>query len=382
MPRARSEPDRCPGALSLHEAQDGRLARVRVPGGRLSAAQLAALGRAAQLGNGLVELTSRANVQIRGLPADADPAPLLRECGLLRSDAHDRVRNVIASPLAGRHPASLAPTDAVVEELDARLCADAELAALPGRFLFAVDDGSGLALGHTADVALVARDPETFVLALAGFATAVETTSAAAVAVAAARAFLAARGEEWRVTDLPDGPAALARRLGTCRAGPLARTRAALAPGWLEQRDGRHALTALAPLGRLDAGALAAFGEIRLSTERTITLVDQETRAAERSLRALGLVTEDGSGWAGLSACAGLGRCAKARADVRAAAAARATARRPGAPREHWTACERRCGEPAGQPVTVSACAGGIVVRRSGEERVVADVPEALAVLA
>jgi precorrin-3B synthase len=387
MPTGQSRPDRCPGALSLHEAQDGRLARVRVPGGRLSAAQLAALARAAEMGNGLVELTSRANVQIRGLPADAgEPiAELLRAMGLLRSDAHDRVRNVIASPLAGRHPGALAETDAVVEELDARLCADPALAELPRRFLFAVDDGSGLALRHTADVALVARDPDTFLLALAGWATPVATSSAAAAAVAAARAFLEERGEAWRIADLADGPAAVARRLATCVVGPLPRTRNVLTPGWLGQRDGRRALTALVPLGRLDSDALAglaALGEVRLSTERTLTLVDQDTRAAEREVRALGLVVEGDSGWVGLTACAGLGRCAKARVDVRAAASMRAVARRPGAPREHWAACERRCGEWTGQPVAVAAQAGGLVVRARGEERTVADVPDALAVLA
>jgi precorrin-3B synthase len=387
MSKAQSRPDRCPGALALHEAQDGWMARVRVPGGRLSAAQLAALARVAELGNGLVDLTSRANVQVRGLAADAGPelAAPLRGCGLLRSDAHDRVRNVIAGPLAGRHPDALAATDAVVEELDARLCADAELATLPGRFLFAVDDGSGLALGHNADVALVASCPDTFVLALAGWATGAKTSSAAAAAVAAARAFLDERTNEWRVADLPGGPAAIARRLATGLAGPLARKRSALAPGWIEQRDGRGALTALVPLGRLDSAALAALaeiGEVRLSTERTITLVDLESRAVERELRALGLVTEDRSGWVGLTACAGLGRCAKAHADVRSAAAARAAVRRPGAPREHWAACERRCGERAEQPVAVAACADGVVVRRGGEERVVDGVPDALEVLA
>jgi precorrin-3B synthase len=394
MPRALCEPrtagDRCPGALALHEAQDGWLARVRVPGGRLSAAQLRTLAAAAALGNGLVDLTSRGNLQARGLPADAGArlANLLREAGLLPSEAHDRARNIVASPLAGRHPAAVADTDAVVAELDRRLCAEPALAELPGRFLFAVDDGSGLALGHTADVALVARDQATFGLALAGEMTDLVAAAAAATAIAAARAFLAERrdGRAWRIAEVPGGAQAVATRLGGSPTGPLARNRIALSPGWLDQRDGRRALTALVPLGRLDAEALAALaalgGEVRLSTERTITLVDLGSSAAEAMVSDLGLVVEDASGWVGLTACAGLGRCAKARMDVRAAAARRAAARRPGAPREHWAACERRCGERAGQPVAVVAQPDGVTVRRGDEQRTVADEHEALAVLA
>ena len=97
-------------------------------------------------------------------------------------------------------------------------------------------------------------------------------------------------------------------------------------------------------------------GELRLAPNRTLTLLDVDPAAApalRESLASLGLVVVPDSGWEGLSACAGMGACAKAELDVRAAAAERAEQRGPGDPTEHWSACERRCGEPAGVSLPV-----------------------------
>jgi sulfite reductase beta subunit-like hemoprotein len=370
---------------ALHEAEDGALARIRVPGGRVTAGQLRALADAAALGSGLVELTSRANLQLRGLPADAGPelAVRMEEAGLLPSRAHDRVRNVLGSPLAG------VEADAVVGALDQGLCADRALAALPRRFLFAVDDGSGLALDPGTDVALVPADG-VFTLVLGGRPTsarALAAGDAGALALDAARGFLAMRGSAWRLAQEPGGVEAVAERMRVAlgAAAPRAKPAPTLAPGPRRLADGRFAVTAMAPLGRLDGDVVAALaglaGEVRLSRWRTLTVRDVGAADVDRlthALAALGLVVGPGSGWNRLSACPGVGACAKARVDVRSAARRRARVRPAHAGAEHWSACERRCGEPRDARVSVVGTADGIVVSVAGRERMVASMAEAL----
>jgi sulfite reductase beta subunit-like hemoprotein len=396
----RAMPDRCPGVLRLHDAADGALARVRLPGGRADAAALDAIAAVAARGNGLVELTSRAGIQIRGLDAHDVPAiaDRLRAGGLLPSPGHDRVRNILASPVAGRHAASVAGADALVARLDRGLCADPRLAELPGRFLFAVEDGSGTLGPHAADVALVADD-RGWRLWLAGAATTLVATSedaAAQLALDGARAFLALLDGEteraWRVADLGAGAHRLAARLGGALE-PGAGSPPAGAPldlGGLRQADGRVAITALPPLGRLDGAAvrgLAGLAErygvdVRIAQQRTLTLVDvpaPDAPGATAALAAIGLVTTAGSGWRGLSACAGWGACARARVDVREGARARASVRGAATVVEHWSACERGCGRPASARVAVTATADGLMVEAPGGSALVAAVPDALA---
>ena len=404
--------DRCPGALALHEAADGWLARVRLPGGRLTCLQLRALAEIAGLGNDLVELTARANVQVRGLQeaAGEELAARLAAAGLLPSLTHERIRNVLASPLAGRHPRAGADVDALVARLDRELCADVGLAKLPRRFLFLVEDGSGALQGHDHDIALVA-DPTSageFALVLGGVDSGwrAPAEDAPALALAAARLFLATSEGVWRMRDLPKGPRPVIDALA-CTHLPATARRGEHALVWAQaagrevtagrtvQRDGRVALTALVPLGRLQAVQLRALAdvgaEVRLSPWRTLSLVDLPDDAPAAILTAIGLVLDPDSGWAGLSACAGFGACKRARIDVRGAAAARARTRARDAPREHWSACGRRCGELRGTPVIVAADGDGLVLctptsAREGmpagaETRIVADVDAALAML-
>lgn len=378
-PDQRTRQDRCPGILALHEAADGWLARVRVPGGRLSAQALLTLAALSEeFGNGLVDLTSRANLQLRGLRAECGAllAPRLEAVGLLPSAAHDRVRNVLASPLAGRAPDALDDVDAIVGQLDARVMESHRLRDLPGRFCFLVDDGTGAGRELGPDVTIVARGAGRFGVSLDGRPIEFESDgdTAVTVAVAAAEAFVALRGDAWRLSETPGGPPKVAALLGLTLAHTTraARTRN-LGPGVVEQRDGRVALTALAPLGQLWPALLRALAQVsddvRLSARRTVTLVDLAPEALDATrgaLAAADLVLDGDSGWVGLTACAGTAGCPRALADVRSAATERAGVRAATDPAEHWAACERRCGEVQGTPVTVA-------VREAGDVELLSD---------
>ncbi|TLP57783.1 precorrin-3B synthase [Microbispora triticiradicis] len=394
----RAAQDACPGALQVHAAADGALARVRVPGGGLAAGALRELAACArELGAGVVELTSRANVQVRGL---ADPpafAARMAAAGLLPSATHERVRNIVASPLSGRSATAVLDVRPLVADLDAALCGRAALAHLPGRFLFALDDGTGDVLGLGADVTLAAHPDSQPVsqpgggltLLLAGEPVgSVTAGDAVSVALAAAEEFQEVRGDAWRVAELPGGPATIAARLPGRLAvlPPVPVTPATPRRGGPSaQVDGRVALDVIVPLGRLTAGqagllADLAAGEVRLTPWRTVVLPDLAPEAVgpvTEALAGAGLVIDPASPYARLSACTGRPGCAKALADVQADAVRWAESgvpeppglRRPGAePLDagliHWAGCERRCGRPRGRVTDVVATTGGYDVRR------------------
>lgn len=358
--------DACPAVLRLAEAADGGLARVRLPGGFLSATGMTALAdAAAELGGGRLELTSRANVQLRGLAADAgaELGERLRAAGLWPSPTHERVRNIVASPLAGldRSP----DLTGLVEGLDAALCATPRLARLSGRFLFAVDDGRGDVADLGADVVL--QDGTVNGLRVG------DPIDPIAVALAFAEAFLDerdARGSNaWRIADLPHGPDRVRRRaaarLGAC-ATPVVRgdSRACAPPvaGPVEQVGGGHALVLAVPLGRLDAEQMRWLSRVvgarpaRATPWRSVVLPDVAPTLTDTAA-ALGFGVTPDSPWLSVSACAGRPGCANALADVQTDARA-GVGRWPGRA-VHWSGCQRRCGRPTRTEIDVIATGTG-----------------------
>ncbi len=385
----RSAPDSCPGVLRLHHAADGPLARIRLPGGVLTPDQLRVLASAsADLGNGTIELTSRGNVQLRQMHDAAALAQRLAAAELLPSPTHERIRNILASPLSGRIGGH---TDVrpLAAELDTGLRAAPELAGLPGRVLFTLDDGRGDISGFGGDIGVHATGSGEYALVLAGrdHGARIHAGQAVPTILAAAHSFLRLRGEQWRLREVTDGPARILAEL-TLRAEsePVDfAVRHDIPIGWLPQADGRIALGAAVPLGTLPARTaefLAAVEHpIVITPWRSLLLADLDEWTAEQVVRVLapmGLIFDAASPWLRISACAGRPGCAKSLTDVRADATEAVASGRvvpAGEPapdaagidaeqvvaagRQHWSGCDRRCGRPPGAVTDVVAEPGG-----------------------
>lgn len=372
-PVIRERGDACPGALRLHSADDGYLARVRIPGGMLGARAAGLLADAAdRLGDGHIDLTSRGNAQLRGLGASCggELASVLAASGLLPVASHERVRNIVASPLSGLDRSGLPDVAPWVAELDRLLCADEEAVALSGRFLFALDDGRGDVSSLDADVNLLARGPGHALLTTAGTRDGllVSATDAPRAALVAARYFLDAARDAgtraWRVVELPAEQALSVTELGqrltgaavgsTVVADAAAPRGAAPEPGVVEGPGRSAALSVLAPLGRLTTAQwnlLAGLtGRLRLTPWRGVVVPGLTTATAADALAVLadaGLITTPADPWRSVTACTGRPGCARSHSDVRADARA-VTALAGGALPVHWSGCERRCGHPRG----------------------------------
>jgi precorrin-3B synthase len=329
---------------------------------------------------------------------------VLQGAGLLPSLEHDRARNIVASALSGLDGLGRLDITPWVQGLDVILCGTRVLHDLSGRFLIGLDDGRGDVVSLRPDVTVVAVGDGCARLRLSDVDThvTVPATAAPRLAAKAAEAFLAVRrdlgSDAWRVLELPEAPARMVRWLvdagGATGATPGTKATQAAAPprpappqlGVIPGADGRTSLSVLSRLGRVTADqwrtlagvAGLGSGSLRLTPWRGVVLPDVPRGTATSLLRELaadGLVTDDGSPWAGASACAGRPGCGRSLADVRRDASV-VLATTPSGRRRlpvHWSGCERRCGHPSSTHVDVVAGEFGYRVGLSGQENPAVD---------
>lgn len=377
----------CPGVLRPMRAKDGLLVRLKISCAVLPAAALRAIAQAGrEHGNGLFDLTARANLQIRGLREERLPhfIAALRGLGLAgTSAAAEAVRNVLVSPLAGLGGDQNA--HAAARKLEAALAANNDLHALPPKFGFVIDDGSALSLANVP--AAVRFDfqggMQPYAIGIAGRADNAISLGRCGeddipdIAARISRAFLTLS------VKLPEPPRGMAELIESCGADAIAalcglRLAPALRHGAIEEpcpigllrcRAKSH-FGAGAAFGRLDAEMLDAAargagcfgnGEIRLTPWRTIILPlvqECQANAVGDYFTAHGFIVDRGDPRLAVAACGGSSACEHGTTDTRSdALALMSLARMLGTPGTALQVfgCPKGCGRQAGVPLTLTA---------------------------
>jgi precorrin-3B synthase len=370
----------CPGALRPMRSGDGLLLRAKTIGPTLTAEHaLEIVAISESCGNGLIDLSQRAQLQLRGLREATlrEAHERLHGLGMLARDAAtESVLNFIVSPLAGLGAGDAIDARDILDSLARDLADGRDLHALPGKFGFLIDDGGALGLADVStDIRLEAHvaDDEPRVAVIADGArdraVLVRPTEAPATALRLARAFLALRkGREFELRRMRSaiaafGVDALAReaRLASipyrsaCRGAhaseflgvrplpgppsPAAGEKGALsmqgAPCSLSrerserEREGACYAGVGAPFGRLRASDLALLatlarshgaGELRLTPWRAILLPCASESAAREivdSAARRGLIVDACDPRLAVVACPGAPECPQAQGATR-----------------------------------------------------------------
>lgn len=391
-------PSPCPGLLRIVQALDGGICRIKLPGGVLSGGQARAIAEAAERhANGVLELTNRSNLQIRGVRPDA-------EHGLIRAllDANlgpsvpdaDDVRNLMLSPTAGLDRQQLMDTRPLAEDLLALLQDNPALHVLSAKFAIQLDGGEALCmLEHAHDLWLRALPgtPQQLVLGLAGCPTdqplgMVAAADARQLVEAILLTFLGRAGpKQSRMRQLLETVSAedflsrvqarLPFPVMSVPADWQRQPSAAGTPiGIIAQRQiGLSMVAASAPLGRTEARQLLAVaelaglhgdGSLRLTPWQGLLIPNVPTDKADRLLSTLGqigLLIDSAAPLATLIACTGSAACARGLADTKGDALKLAAClqQHDARPQVHLSGCSRSCAAAHVAPFTLLAVDDG-----------------------
>jgi precorrin-3B synthase len=364
----------CPSVLQPMASGDGLIVRVSIKDGRVSPALARALAELSRrFGNGLLDLSARANLQLRGV-SEASLLPLqteLRALGVVEADDEPAVaRNILASPLAGIDPQAIVDIRSCIRGLRECLTHDSVVHQLPSKFGFIIDDGGTFPLsGEKTDVSFLARrgsgEPR-FLICLAGqIAGECAIGEVADVGLRIAHAFLQLSDE------LAERMAALVRRVGI---GKIIASAGLTQTALIIENHAPHPIGAFCvgphyvlgvgiPFGRLDVSALetladlaeASRGEMRLTPWRAILIVGAEQPEAGR-LTDIGLIFDEDDPLRSVAACPGASGCASGttatHADARRFAPFARQMHRRGISL-HVSGCVKGCAHPTAAPVTL-----------------------------
>ncbi len=340
---------------------DGLLARIRVAEGSLAPADLAALAKLAdQHGKGLIEITARGNLQVRGLRTDTAPAFAEAVAELLPIEHGPTID---MSPIAGVDPTEIADPRPLAETIGKGAAGMAE--RLGPKVSVVIDAGGQISLDQLkADIRLLAQSDNSWAVTLGGGKpqrTDAEGAVATALAVLGA---LAAIGPEARATDLfPE------REDITAADSPAPSPAWGALPLWRSRLDlvHGHSRAIALPFGAarsteiiaLCGAAIASVcNNMRLAPNHGL-LLDNAPDDLIAQARELGFITGADDSRTRVSACIGNQGCASGHIAARDIAAQLAP-RMPAGQSLHVSGCSKGCAHPRPANVTLVGRADGI----------------------
>jgi precorrin-3B synthase len=357
----------CPSALRPMLSGDGLVVRLRPRGGRLSADQAAGIAELAKNhGNGLIDLTGRANLQIRGVREETHEALVigLDRLGLVDGDqAMEAQRNIIVAPFWDEAD----DTQSLAAELERTLAARS--LGLPEKFGFAIDCGARRVLTQAAADVRIERGAVGGLIARADGAQqgcAVTGTDAIETALSLAQWFVASGGTNngrGRMAAHLAAGAKLPDRL----VGNASPASAFISPGPEIYPQG--ALVALA-FGQMQSETLSFLAGLapglRLTPWRML-LIEGLREMPQHD----GLVTRADDPLLRVVACTGAPACPEAHSETRKLAISLAPHLAPDI-RLHVSGCAKGCAHMNASDITLVGTSEGFDLVRDGSPR---DVP-------
>jgi ferredoxin-nitrite reductase len=355
------------GLFYLSPVKDGFMARLRIPGGYLKTFQLRELAAIAkELTSGYVQITTRANFQMRVIEPRHCPEVLRRiqSVGLhTRGAGADNIRNITANPTAGIDPDELIDVTPFCHDLAQVIINDRTFYNLPRKFNIAFDGGGligtvedtndigvkavrigndvffrvalGGATGHKAfarDLGVLVKPPELIKVIVAIIRVFIENGHRGDRKKARLKHLL----ETWALEKyLEETERILGWKLQRSQLDPTA----ASYPGQkiphshigvhAQKQNGLNYVGVAMPVGQItpkqmlriaEIADLYGSGEVRLTVWQNLIIpnvADAYVETARRALRRIGLDTQQSLLRGGLIACTGNSYCKFAQTDTK-----------------------------------------------------------------
>jgi precorrin-3B synthase len=380
----------CPGLSAPMATGDGLLVRFS-PLGTISLVAFDALCEAAKRhGNGIVEITARGNIQVRGLSTATAPefADAIAALDIATADGVP----IVCGPLAGLDPQELLDASKLAAELRNALARSSLAAQLSPKVSIVIDGGGTYRLDELAsDVRARAfkNGSNTHIeIKIAGDTLGSIALGDAIAALMRLLGVVAHHGRQARARDVIAAEGleifrvAIAAFLIPSSPGEAGREQIAI--GAWQLRDGSLACGIALPFGHADAALLQQMSDaaetagaqgFRTAPDRTllaIGLPQEKLESFMSSAKSLGFIVEAGDPRRNVFACAGAPICGAAHIAARALGPQIAAAAAPYLDSKfkvHVSGCAKGCAHPSPAALSVVGTDAGCALVANGSAR-------------